>query len=114
MPRGRDVTGMPPASGGGAAPRNAGLIDVSGLSSVAQQQGSAPVEQSNEPAARGMRGSQHMSRAEFLRGLALAGAGIALGPGLAACGGSTTTGTASTGSAPRRGGKLTIAYIGGG
>ncbi|MGO8959066.1 MAG: ABC transporter substrate-binding protein [Streptosporangiaceae bacterium] len=72
------------------------------------------MEQLIDPAARRMPGGQHMSRAEFLRGVAVAGAGIALGSGLVGCGGSTATGTASSGTGPRRGGKLTVAYIGGG
>ena len=72
------------------------------------------MEQLIDPAARRMQAGQHMSRADFLRGVAVAGAGIALGSGLVGCGGSTTTGTASTGTGPRRGGKLTVAYIGGG
>jgi peptide/nickel transport system substrate-binding protein len=56
-----------------------------------------------------------MSRAGFLRGVAAVGAGIAFGPALAACAASTApaSGTGSSGT-PRRGGKLTVAYIGGG
>lgn len=57
---------------------------------------------------------QQMSRADFLHGVAFGGAGIALGSVLAACGASTSPASSSTSSAPRRGGKLTIAYIGGG
>jgi peptide/nickel transport system substrate-binding protein len=64
----------------------------------------------NEPDARRLREGQHMSRADFLRGVAVAGAGITL----AACSGSTSPASTSTGGAPRAGGKLTIAYIGGG
>lgn len=67
-----------------------------------------------EPDFRTPRGGQNISRADFLRGIAVAGAGIALGPVLAACGGSTAPASTSSSSKPRRGGKLTIAYIGGG
>jgi peptide/nickel transport system substrate-binding protein len=72
------------------------------------------VEHLKEPDPRRLRDHQQMSRADFLRGIAIAGAGIALGSGLSACSSSTAPASTSTSSAPRRGGKLTIAYIGGG
>jgi peptide/nickel transport system substrate-binding protein len=70
----------------------------------------------SEPDARRSREGQEISRAQFLRGIAVAGAGIALGSGLTACGSSTTSTNPSTGASgrPQHGGKLTIAYIGGG
>jgi peptide/nickel transport system substrate-binding protein len=66
-----------------------------------------------EPDVRPLRGGQSMSRADFLRGIAVVGAGVALG-GLSACSSGSAPAATSTGSAPQRGGKLTIAYIGGG
>ena len=68
----------------------------------------------NEADVRRLRGGQQMSRADFLRGMAVAGAGIALASGLSACSSTAAPATTSASSAPRRGGKLTIAYIGGG
>jgi peptide/nickel transport system substrate-binding protein len=67
----------------------------------------------NEPESRRLREGRHMSRADFLRSVAVAGAGVAVGSGLSACGSSTSASTAVSGP-PRHGGKLTIAYIGGG
>ncbi|MGA8682084.1 MAG: ABC transporter substrate-binding protein, partial [Acidimicrobiales bacterium] len=56
-----------------------------------------------------------MSRKDFLKGAFVLGVGAALGGGLSACGssGSQATTTAS-GAKAVRGGKLTVAYIGGG
>jgi peptide/nickel transport system substrate-binding protein len=70
----------------------------------------AAVDHINEP------GTRQMSRAEFLRGVAVAGAGIAVGSGLAACssGPAPASQGPGAGGSPRRGGKLRIAYIGGG
>jgi peptide/nickel transport system substrate-binding protein len=70
------------------------------------------MEHIDEPDPGRMPERQNISRADFLRGVAGVGAGIALGSGLAACGNSTPP--RATGGRPKRGGKLTIAYIGGG
>lgn len=59
--------------------------------------------------------SRRLSRKDFLKGAFVLGVGAALGGGLSACGssGSQATTTAS-GAKAVRGGKLTVAYIGGG
>ena len=81
----------------------------------------ADVDHMNEPdAGHTPRNARHtwpeISRADFLRGVTMAGAGIALGSGLAACSSGTAPSSpgASSSGAPKRGGKLRIAYIGGG
>jgi peptide/nickel transport system substrate-binding protein len=70
-----------------------------------------------EPDARLLRGGLEISRKDFLRGIAVVGAGAALG-GLSACSSSaapaSTGTTAGTAGKIQRGGKLTMAYIGGG
>jgi peptide/nickel transport system substrate-binding protein len=57
-----------------------------------------------------------MSRAAFLKGAAGAAGGLGLVQLLAACGGSGTSSSSSTaaGGAPKRGGQLRVAYVGGG